>query len=153
VLAVFGGSTVKPVTASVVMDSETHEPRTVDEAVKAEYRDIGPGFLSDIEIVSAHDFEQFREAVRDALVSFPDTAWARAYWHLIEPEFVAATPQGGRDCPSCGRAEVSWYCPRCGWQGDPAPTIRDVNGHEWDCPAYNAKTFTTCTCGALDVSR
>jgi hypothetical protein len=44
--------------ASVVMDSETHGPRTVDAEVKAEYRDIGPGFLDDIEIVPAWEYDQ-----------------------------------------------------------------------------------------------
>ena len=27
--------------------------------------------------------------------------------------------------------------------------IRDQDGHEWGCPAYNPATFTTCTCGAV----
>lgn len=41
------------VSATVVWDTEGG-PRTVDEDVKRDYRDVGPGYLDDIDIVSTY---------------------------------------------------------------------------------------------------
>lgn len=42
--------------ATVVFDEHVSEPRTADDDAKQAWRDIGPGYLDDIEIVSVYSF-------------------------------------------------------------------------------------------------
>lgn len=34
---------------------------------------------------------------------------------------MSETATSGHDCPRCSRTEISWYCPTCGYEGDPVP--------------------------------
>lgn len=38
--------------ATVIIDSESYEPRTVGASVASDYFDIGPGFMDDLRVVS-----------------------------------------------------------------------------------------------------